>query len=290
MSSQVLLDTWLARNSPKQLLQKALLATLKKTLTSLPWSPDFCTLSLSDLQVVAGRHWQYESAIAHPLAAMLGTDATTLAPRLATEMTAGLAHQNPAAIATGLQSEVNSADRLTFILSSEGLQGWLHHWLHSSLPALLTVEEEPQPHSEARSGNWPLCDRLQLSLPMLLQWADTRCQQWQAECSPMGQSSAMARSAVDPLVVDAVWTFLLPAVMHGLDQLAAGPLTSKTGQRVGYRLAVRVYELDAHLADWRSQEMWGQALVARSAALLATQKALQLLLATTFRQAPCKAL
>ncbi|MEM7648375.1 MAG: hypothetical protein AAF283_04315 [Cyanobacteria bacterium P01_A01_bin.70] len=174
-----------------------------------------------------------------------------------------------------------------FTLSSEGLQGWLQQWLQSSMPALLTAEEALPAQG---SGHWPLCDRLQLSLSMLLQWADARCQQWQAEWASPVPSSAMVRVAVDPLVVDAVWIFLLPTVMHSLDQLAAGPLTRQLGQRVGYRLATRVYELDGRLAGWRAQETWGEASVARLAALLAIQKVLQLLLATTFRQSPCRAL
>ena len=290
MSSHTLLDAWLIEHSPKRLLQAALCNALQNVVTGWPKSLDFATLSLSDLQVTVAGHWQYESAIAQQLAARLPADTRMLGPQLAAEITAWSAPAAPVTIATGLKATVNSAGRLTFTLSSEGRQAWLQHWLQSPWPEMLLVPETPPAHSESCAGEWPLCDRLQLSLPMLLQWADVRCQRWQADWSPNTKPPVIVIPETAPQRVDVMLTFLLPTVMRGLDQLANDSSAAKTGKRVGYCLAVRVYELEARLAGWRSPRAGEPATVSRWAALMATQKALQLILAMTFRQGPCRSL
>lgn len=120
---------------------------------------------------------------------------------------------------------------------------------------------------------------------MLLQWADARCQRWQA----VGEWSASSHAVADAQRGDAVVRGLLPTVMHSLDQLAESPAPYQTGLRVGYDLAAWVYELDAKRAGERSQATAVSPAVAPVLTLMATQKVLRLVLATTFRQSPSRA-
>ncbi|MEM9119122.1 MAG: hypothetical protein AAGD09_14745 [Cyanobacteria bacterium P01_F01_bin.56] len=287
MRSKVALDAWLIAQSPKQLLQKALLQSMQTVFTNWPGPLDGRAGFLSDIKVTVAGHYQYESAIAHRWAATLTDAAVTLAPRLATEITAFFACQSPTTIATDLTSHANSAGWLTFTLSPEGLQVWLEQWLSSPLPAISrAVEGDTIMHRETRPHEWPLCDRLRLSLPMLLQWAYGRCQRWQTEFLTFGEPARGVRETA-PQDIDAIFAKLLLTVIHSLDQLASSPPTNQTRCRVSYRLAASIYELDGQLAGWRTQPLWEQSPQPRLAALMAAQKVLALLLAVTFRQSPC---
>jgi len=286
MTPEIRLTTELATVSLRMLLQKSLSHYLHTQGAKARFDRE--AVPLSSLQVSGELDYQYESAIAHALAATDALEAVTLAPQLAADLMAAFAEADQAtslvgAIATGLRVHATPQGWLTLTVLPAGLTAWRQHWLQAPLPALAgagAISAMPD-----LKGHWPLCDRLQLSLPMVLQWAHVRCQTWQQQ---LADHRATKPPLTAPWVTDEVLpgrlrVDLLPAVIQALDQMAARAGETPACIRQGYVLAEQVYRYDAHRAQWRSLT---DERMESAATLAATQKVLAWVLAIGFNILP----
>ncbi|MEM1308351.1 MAG: hypothetical protein AAGF98_02425 [Cyanobacteria bacterium P01_H01_bin.153] len=260
---------------------------------------------MSSLKVTEDGSYCYKSAIAHQLAATRVQDAATLAQHLADGMAAYVGdvggsapgQDDFAAITADLRVQPTPQGGLVLTLSPLGLAAWQQEWLQSSLPPTDMADEAAAAIAQlVNRGNWPLGDRLQLSLPMLLQWAYGRCHTWQqalerspTNSQPQAVGASMSRPLIDamassPAGMDGALTHqLLPAVMQGLDQMAAHAGAPQVCLRQGYRLAEHVYHIDGQMARWRSETgRWAM----MAAPLAVTKKGLGAILSNVFQLAP----
>ena len=253
---------WVANLAPRILLQKALLYNLTATAdfqTSLIKS-----FPLSGLIVPVPVGYQYQSAIAHSLAAMDTRDADTLAHHLAQAIAGSISTQSggdSSAVVTlmrGLQLQATGQGYLLITLAPEAIASWLQH-VHDAPALPMICTEGCEPLLVSTGGSWPLCDRLHLSLPMLLQWAYSRCATWlgqlvskDADINPNQTTHQLPEidlprvhsrnlfSTHDTLTGHLLW----PTLMRALDQMATRPQV-KTGLGQGYAIAAAVYHFDA---------------------------------------------
>ena len=253
---------WVANLAPRILLQKALLYNLTATAdfqTSLIKS-----FPLSGLIVPVPVGYQYQSAIAHSLAATDTRDAATLAHHLAQAIARRISTQSGgdssavAILMPGLQLQVTRQGYLLITLAPEAISGWLQH-VHDAPALPMICTEGCEPLLVSTGGSWPLCDRLHLSLPMLLQWAYSRCATWlgqlvskDADINPNQTThqppaiylprvhSRNLFSTHDTLTGHLLW----PTLMRALDQMATRQQV-KTGLGQGYAIAAAVYQFDA---------------------------------------------
>ena len=254
---------WVANLAPRILLQKALLCNLTPTAdfqTSLIKS-----FPLSGLVIPVPVGYQYQSAIAHSLAATDTRNAATLAHQLAQAIAQSLSIQSGSdqsvtpAITRDLQLQATEQGYLLITLSPAAIIGWLQHAIDAPAPTVIrAVGDEPRATLEDRS--WPLCDRLHLSLPMLLQWAYSRCATWLGQLASLDadintndwethghQGTDLIRSCRSnalPTHDTLTEHLLLPTLMRALDQMATRPQV-KTGLGQGYAIAAAVYQFDA---------------------------------------------
>lgn len=268
--------------APKILLQKALLPSLPIEFAPPPGRA--ASGLLNDLKMPPARPYQYESAIAHQLAAPHRQAAVTLAAQLAPRLTAAWADGSTDEIAAGLVAQATSGGWLTFSLSSVSVATWLGRWLDYELPPTL-----PTPSvMSANPGQWPLCDRLRLSLPMVLQWAHARCQSWQEDdlASSVGAIAGVGRPAPISDDLGDFSTQLVTTVMRGLDWLATRSGQPQTAQQVSYLMAQTIYDLEATRAQWRSLQSPQPGAIAAIEAVAAAQKFLAVILAASFGEIP----
>ena len=275
--------------SLRTLLQKALLHCL-----STGW-PERLELkervALSQLQVSEEFQYQYVSAIAHQLAVTRPVPAATLAPQLAAHLTTGFTPSTArqagvGAIAAGLQAQPTAEGGLVLTLSSAGLAAWLQIWEDSPW---LTLCPSPISSPPTIAGNWPLCDRLQLSLPMLLQWGYARCHSWHQiirglpAYAPRSSRPALSTSALPPVTQP-----LLPTVIQAVDQMAARSGASSVCLRQGYRLAAQIYRCDAGVVQGQLMRAERASLAWSEATLIATQAVLACILSNVLGMTPCR--
>ncbi|MGD1931868.1 MAG: hypothetical protein ACFB12_23475 [Leptolyngbyaceae cyanobacterium] len=253
---------WVANLAPRILLQKALLYNLTATAdfqTSLIES-----FPLSGLIVPVPVGYQYQSAIAHSLTATDTRDAATLAHHLAQAIAQSISTQSGgdrsavAILMPGLQLQATRQGYLLITLAPEAITHWLQHVGNAPAPPMICAEGcEPLPISGG--GSWPLCDRLHLSLPMLLQWAYSRCATWLGQLASPDADIKPNQTTRRPPAIDFTRVhshnsfsthdtltghLLWPTLMRALDQMAARPQV-KTGLGQGYAIAAAVYQFDA---------------------------------------------
>lgn len=274
------------------LLQKALSRYLSIALPEPLGAEE--RVALSQLQVTDEFQYQYVSAIAHQLAATQGTTAANLAPQLAAGMTAYFAPPigpaGGAAIASGLQVQPTPTGWLILTLSAAGLAAWLQNWQASPLLTLDPAAGSVTPLAPL-AGHWPLCERLQLSLPMLLQWAYARCQTWQQALGEGRGDERRSRLPAGPLSdLPEITRVLLPTSIQGLDQIAARGGAPQVWVRQGYGLAAQVYRCEAARGQWPAPTDEAEALVWSAATLAATQKNLAMILSHVWQLSPCRQL
>jgi len=286
MTLEIRLATQLATVSLRTLLQKSLSQYLHTHWARVRLAG--AAVPLSRLQVSDAADFQYESAIAHVLASTQAQAADTLAPQLAADITVYFAQAKPVAspewaIAAGLQVQATPQGWLILTVSAAGLTAWQQHWRQIPLP---TPDLADGQTIATLSGNWPLCDRLQLSLPMLLQWAYARCQTWQQEQAQQTDQRAAAlptSQAGTEAGRDGVVGGLLPAAIQALDQMAARAGEPTSCVRQGYVLAEQIYRYDAHRAQLRSPT---GARMESAATLAAAQKVLAFVLTAVLNITP----
>jgi len=234
------IEAWLVTVSPKTRLQSILAR-------SCPAGRDrggARAIPLSDLQIGATGAYQYQSAIAHPLAAAQGQPVFPVAQAIAQHLTA---HGStiPDILATGLVVRALPTGSLELTLAPEGVAGWWRQCGPGTWPAVTPVMAMADP-SGPSPGQWPLSERLQVSLPTLLQWAYSRCRRWLA-----AEPSTAALPSVAPLPrLDPLTATLQPVLMRCWDDLATQAQAPKRWQRSGYALAQAIYTLEAQRSHW----------------------------------------
>ncbi|HEY9889032.1 MAG TPA: hypothetical protein V6D02_11570, partial [Candidatus Obscuribacterales bacterium] len=236
----------LACLAPREVLKKALTEGL--TAWKNGKIPPGETVPLGEL--ARDGTWSYASAIAQQLAATYGWDAATVAHEIISIMPQAVAWDvrgvaaHLGTLALPLVVTAPTPGWLTLTLTDQAIAHWLTGLL-SLAAGVATLPLAAGPSPEQR-GHWPLCDRLQLSLPLLLQWSHARC--WTRGA---GGEGAVGRS---PLTVASPrWTATAPRPCHDLlaqvirtvDRLAAVPTGGKPWLRQGYMLAQAVYDFEA---------------------------------------------
>lgn len=240
-------------------------------------APPVDNFPLGDLSIDSGM--KYSSPIALLLAARSSQDSATLAHCLKQKLQSAL-HSTQRCVdeavlqlAHELSVAVDNQDWLTVTVSEQGLARWL--WEFTAMP----VAPKSLPHSATLSApnlqtSFPLCDRLQLSLRMLLQWAYIRCDRWLRAINVALQQRADERFSVKPLksFSQSRWGLndcplaaqaLLYELVKVLDHISDHPQDIKNGLRQGYTLAAAVYAFDAAMplaavARWpQSAQVWG---------------------------------
>ena len=295
---------WVANLAPRILLQKALLYNLTATAdfqTSLIKS-----FPLSGLIVPVPVGYQYQSAIAHSLATIDTRDAVTLAHQLADQISQNISSQSgddrsgTPAITRGLQLQATRQGYLLITLSPAAIAGWLQHLQEAPAPTVIRAIGD-EPRATLEGGSWPLCDRLHLSLPMLLQWAYRRCAIWLDQLASLDANiktndwkphwhpttdltrshSRNSSSTHDTLTGH----LLLPTLMRALDQMATRQQV-KTGLGQGYAIAAAVYQFDAETPLGHLQHLSVQARVNHWSTLIVTQKVLAVIITQLFGMTP----
>ncbi|MEM1291066.1 MAG: hypothetical protein AAGH67_06320 [Cyanobacteria bacterium P01_H01_bin.162] len=295
---------WVANLAPRILLQKALLYNL--TATADFQASLIKSFPLSGLIVPVPVGYQYQSAIAHSLAATDTRDADTLAHHLAQAIAGSISTQSggdSSAVVTlmrGLQLQATGQGYLLITLAPEAIAGWLQHVHDAPAPTVIrAIGDEPRATLEI--GSWPLCDRLHLSLPMLLQWAYSRCATWLGQLASldadiktnywslhrlMATESFRGHSRNSSSTHDTLTGhLLLPTLMRALDQMATRPQV-KTGLGQGYAIAAAIYEFDAATPLGRFQHLSVPARVNHWSTLTVIQKVLAVIITQLFGMTP----
>ncbi|RZM77400.1 hypothetical protein [Leptolyngbya iicbica] len=206
------------------------------------WPP--AAIPLSAMQMSATGGYQYQSAIAHPVAAAQGQPVLTVAHAIAQHLTTR-ERAIPDSIATGLVAQVLPTGNLELTLAPVGVAAWWQQcgqggW--PDAPPAIGIKDGPPP----RPGQWPLGDRLHLSLPMLMQWAYRCCGKWSLGPPTITEPSPLqSTQQLDPLTA-----VLQPVLIQCWDQLAAQPLAVNRWQQSGYELAQAIYQLEAQRSHW----------------------------------------
>ncbi|MEM6434786.1 MAG: hypothetical protein AAF773_13190 [Cyanobacteria bacterium P01_D01_bin.115] len=286
---------WVANLAPRILLQKALLYNL--TATADFQSSLIKSFPLSGLIVPVPVGYQYQSAIAHSLTATDTRDAATLAHHLAQAIAQSISPQSGsdrsavAILMPGLQLQVTRQGYLLITLAPAAIAHWLQHVGNAPAPPVIRAEG-CAPLPVLGGGSWPLCDRLHLSLPMLLQWAYSRCATFLGQLVSAGvdinpnqtthQSPAIDLTRVHShnlFATHDTWTghLLWPTLMRALDQMATRPQV-KTALGQGYAIAAAVYQFDAAIRLSHLPTLPEPEQLHHGSTLRATQKILAVIL------------
>jgi hypothetical protein len=244
----------------------------------------------------------YTSAIAPMIDAHQSQEAVTLANQLAIRLRSSLrdatkqAQTGSRAIADYLQVEANHRGWLKLTLAEPGIAVWLDSLQSINTSKLTEVSVAPLlPLLAVKRSSFPLCDRLQLSLPMLLKWAYARCHTLIETAQPLVSSAAWPtnRTALAHQSWQS-WTNESPAPCHELlkaaiqvaDYLAAQPADDKTFLNQGYALASAMYRFDAALPTVTIRRQNPAIQVAMCSTLRATKIILALICVGLFGKEP----
>ncbi len=232
---------WLLTVSPRARLQTIL--ALSWSDQDDRWPPP--SIPLSGLQIRATGAYRYRSAIAHPLAAAQAQPVFPVAQAIAQQFTAQ-GRTIPDSIATGLVAQALPTGSLELTLSPVGIATWWRQCSQGAWPAA-TLAMAITDHRRSSQGPWPLGDRLQVSLPTLLQWADRRCRRWSVDAPPTATPTPVVPTPrLDPLTAA-----LQPVLMRGWDDLATQAQEPKRWQQSAYELAQAIYQLEAQRSRWQ---------------------------------------
>ncbi|MDB9528918.1 hypothetical protein PN498_23195 [Oscillatoria sp. CS-180] len=246
-------------------------------------------ISVSDL--ITRETIGYRSAIALALATSLGADPVAVSLQLVDILRVTvppILFQPADAQALTQYISINSNDQgwLTLSITDEGIAAWLRsvNTLSVKLPAI----EMPQTFPPYQ-GRLPLCDRLKLSFPMLIQWTQTRCNYW-LERSEM----LISQSCKDSHQYDArstlvsAWTHASPVACHALlhttiravDTLATQKRETTAYLRQGYALCEALYQLDAAITTTMFKNQTLPIQTSLQQTIKAAQKVLALIVTT----------
>jgi hypothetical protein len=239
---------WLVTVSPKTRLQ-TLLARSCPAGGDRGWPTP---IPLSDLHIRATGVYQYRSAIAYPVAAAQGQPVFPVAQAIAQQFTAQ-GRTIPDILATALGVQALPTGSLELTLAPVAVAGWWRQCGQGTWPAATPAMAMPD-HLLSSQGHWPLGDRLQVSLPTLLQWAYSRCQRWleEADLTTAAPTPVAPTPPLDPLTAA-----LQPVLMGCWDDLATQAQEPKRWQRSGYALAQAIYALEARRSHWRLYRSFG---------------------------------
>lgn len=289
----------------------SLKAVLKKILLEIFIEITKTTDASADQKILAGRgfplggvissaeRFGYPSAIATRLAAQKSQNAILLAHYLAELFQNYFCHSaneleaTERAIAQNLQVTANDRGWLTMTLADQGIIAWLNLLKSVELPAP-AHQDWQYSLSRLQKHHFPLCDRLKLSLPALLGWADARCgtlitqakQTKGANCHPPEPPLALSAnrnchwtSQAPPACHD-----LLKAVIQAIDGWADKSGTGAAALQQGYAVAAAVYAFDAAMpiATVKTRSPLIQATIWST--LEVAQKCLALIAMSTFGQ------
>ena len=282
--------------SPRGMLQKILVALLA-TFQPLSGIVDkrFPLSYLSSSEGVT-----YNSAIAPMLCANQSQDAVRWAEQFAIFLRSSLrdntilAEKGRRAIANHLQIETNDRGWLKLTLAESGIAAWLDSLQSLNISVLVEVLTKCQlPTTSLKRQSFPLGDRLRLSLPMLLNWAYTRCHLLleAAELRPNADCSEQFPASHQDLPT---WTNDSPPLCHELlkatvqvvDHLAAQPITAQNFMKQGYALAETIYTFDAALPTLAVSKQRLDIQVATYSMLRAVKNILALILIGLFGETP----
>jgi hypothetical protein len=237
----------------------------------------------------------YQSAIALTLAAITHQNPSLIAYQLAMALQTP---QLPGAIAALQTAPTSTCDpsrppsagtRLSLTVSDVALTSWLQGLHRMPLPVapppvLPTVERL------LKQQQWPLCQTLRLSLPMLLQWSRVRCGHW------LDAPRRQGRQHWSPAAMDSPWTWsrnsplacweLLQTLVYAVDTLAVQADDPVTFLRQGYAIAAAVYTFEARFLISTVPALASEVQGAIAGLLAAVQSVTALILLTTLGQSP----
>lgn len=147
---------------------------------------------------------------------------------------------------------------LTMQLAAAGVNGWLQQlndW-RSRIPSVIRLSSDGRPLDNVPEIACATCDRLQISRPVLLHHAHTRCCRW-LEQGPVAGAKQDAQASADPWrlqghqphassLTSAQQQFL-QAIVHALDEAATRPHCPRTCWRQGLRLSQAIAEFQAQV-------------------------------------------
>lgn len=241
----------------REMLKRSLINGFDIAVPDLLPMPD--PLPLGQVTWIDGTPGQcrYPSAIAHRIAARQGQDAMAVAHQLARGLAGNswprcrLSQGEGEIPLDQVSVQVTPQGWLLFTLSSLAIARWQQHWHRFTVPSgmPITALQQSPALAGAKRGAFPLCDRLSLSLPMLLQWAYGRCGRW-LETGDAGLVGDGEKTGAPPAIAavedSAVCLHrLLPVVIAAIDQVAAHRGRIETGLRQGYAIAAAIYDVDA---------------------------------------------
>ena len=196
------------------------------------------------MQISPTGQYQYQTVIAHPVAAAQGQPVFSVAQAIAQHLTA---HQEEISepMAMDLRMTVLPSGSIELTLSPMAVAGWWQQCRQGAWPKM-TAAMSINDHCLTEASKWPLGDRLQVSLSTLLQWAHSRCRRWSINEWPTIDASPLATAQRrDPLTIA-----LQPILIRCWDDLAAQPMQLQRWQRSGYELAETIYALEAQRSHW----------------------------------------
>ena len=255
---------------------------------------------------VPGEKVCYTSAIAPMLAAKMSFDAVLLAhqlaaiqPQLLCSHTTHLSISNQA-IAKHIHIEVNRQGWLILTLSDTGIVTWLEA-LNATQLLPSTLEPLQSSLSNELPLPFPLCEHLQVSWPMLMGWAHTRCVAWishlKVTASPetdwLSWQKAQLRGDLvskAPPPDSPMYHPVLKALIRALDMLAKSPESINVMLQQGYCIAEAIYAFDATTPTMSIQMLHPQLKPTVMNLLQGTQTVLTLIFSRTCTERPSKTL
>jgi hypothetical protein len=246
----------------------------------------------------------YTSAIAPMIAAKLSLNSVVLAQQLAQALPLCLQRQPPLdqaepAIAPHINISSTAQGWLTVFLTAPGVTVWLEHVNALNL-AQVAPPRLPSGPDTVWLDQFPLCDRLHVSLPLLLAWAYTRCQTLlsHAELETSPEPVPAIPGVLPPSLplntqldeIPDVGGDLLKALIRAVDTIAKHAKSRRAIGRQGYQVAEAIYAFDAGMSIMAVDRLPSRQQLRIRQTLTAAQQILALILVGLSLAVPPKSL